>query len=114
MADPLPPSPSPSPSHSHSQPPTPDATATASGAPAPRRTGSDEAIPMLTEIVQVPRYVPEELPRTLEEVDWSGLTERVRLTPMGREVLARWPGEIPRAGLRERIHENFRRHRPRF
>jgi hypothetical protein len=72
MADPLPPSPSPS------QPPMPDATATASAAPAPRTTGSDEAIPMLTEIVQVPRYLPEELPRTLEEVDWSGLTERVR------------------------------------
>jgi hypothetical protein len=48
------------------------------------------------------------------EVDGQGLTERVRLTPMSREVLARWPGEIPRAGLRERIHENFRRHRPRF
>ena len=48
------------------------------------------------------------------EVDGQGLTERVRLTPMGREVLARWPGEIPRAGLRERIRENFRRHRPRF
>jgi hypothetical protein len=48
------------------------------------------------------------------EVDGQGLTERVRLTPMGREVLARWPGEIPRAGLRERIQENFRRHRPRF
>jgi len=48
------------------------------------------------------------------EVDGQGLTERVRLTPMGRTVLTRWPGEIPRAGLRERIHENFRRHRPRF
>jgi hypothetical protein len=48
------------------------------------------------------------------EVDGQGLTERVRLTPLGRQVLGRWPGEIPRAGLRERIHENFRRHRPRF
>ncbi|MEB3323379.1 MAG: hypothetical protein VKI81_11200 [Synechococcaceae cyanobacterium] len=48
------------------------------------------------------------------EVDGQGLTERVRLTPLGRAVLARWPGEIPRAGLRERIRENFRRHRPRF
>jgi uncharacterized membrane-anchored protein YjiN (DUF445 family) len=38
----------------------------------------DEAIPMLTEIVDVPRYVPETLPRTLEEVDWSELAERVR------------------------------------
>jgi hypothetical protein len=48
------------------------------------------------------------------EVDGQGLTERVRLTPMGRELLTIWPGEVPRASLRERIHENFRRHRPRF
>jgi hypothetical protein len=48
------------------------------------------------------------------EVDGQGLTERVRLTPLGRQVLEQWPGEIPRAGLRERIQENFRRHRPRF
>jgi hypothetical protein len=47
------------------------------------------------------------------EVDGQGLTERVRLTPMGRDLLERLPGEIPRAGLRERIQENFRRHRPR-
>jgi hypothetical protein len=48
------------------------------------------------------------------EVDGQGLTERVRLTPMGRSLLASWSGEVPRAGLRERIRENFRRHRPRF
>jgi hypothetical protein len=48
------------------------------------------------------------------EVDGQGLTERVRLTPMGRSLLASWQGEVPRAGLRERIHENLRRHRPRF
>ena len=48
------------------------------------------------------------------EVDGQGLTERVRLTPMGRRLLASWTGEVPRAGLRERIQENFRRHRPRF
>ena len=48
------------------------------------------------------------------EVDGQGLTERVRLTPMGRELLARSPGEIGRASLRERIQENFLRHRPRF
>ncbi|MCS5698851.1 hypothetical protein NZK32_07335 [Cyanobium sp. FGCU-52] len=48
------------------------------------------------------------------EVDGQGLTERVRLTPMGRVLLSRWRGEIPRAGLRDRIHENFLRHRPRF
>jgi hypothetical protein len=48
------------------------------------------------------------------EVDGQGLTERVRLTPMGRGLLGTWPGEVPRAGLRERFLENFRRHRPRF
>jgi hypothetical protein len=48
------------------------------------------------------------------EVDGQGLTERVRLTPMGRALLRTWPGEVPRAGLRERIQANFRRHRPRF
>ena len=48
------------------------------------------------------------------EVDGQGLTERVRLTPLGRQALETWPGEVPRAGLRERIQENFRRHRPRF
>ncbi len=48
------------------------------------------------------------------EVDGQGLTERVRLTPMGRQVLRRWPGEIPRACRRERILEALRRHRPRL
>ena len=48
------------------------------------------------------------------EVDGQGLTERVRLTPLGRQALSQWTGEIPRAGLRERIRENFQRHRPRL
>ena len=49
------------------------------GAKPPARTGGpDEAIPMLTEIVEVPRYVEEELPKTLAEVDWAALGERVR------------------------------------
>ncbi len=48
------------------------------------------------------------------EVDGQGLTERVRLTPMGRQLLRRWPGEIPRASRRERILEALRRHRPRL
>ena len=33
---------------------------------------------MLTEIVQVPRYTDEELPRAFGEVDWAELAERVR------------------------------------
>ena len=48
------------------------------------------------------------------EVDGQGLTERVRLTPLGRQALSHWNGEIPRAGLRDRIRENFLRHRPRL
>lgn len=46
------------------------------------------------------------------EVDGQGLTERVRLTPMGRELLALWPGEIPRAPLAERVQHQLRRSRP--
>ncbi len=46
------------------------------------------------------------------EVDGQGLTERVRLTPMGRQVLRDCPAEIPRAGRRERFLEALRRHRP--
>lgn len=38
----------------------------------------DEAIPMLTEVVQVPRYDTEDLPQTFAEVDWSELSQRVR------------------------------------
>ena len=48
------------------------------------------------------------------EVDGQGLTDRVRLTPMGRQLLAVFPAEIPRAGLAERIHQSLRRHRPRL
>ena len=44
------------------------------------------------------------------EVDGQGLTNRVRLTPLGTAVIKQWPAEIPRAGLRERIEENFIRH----
>jgi hypothetical protein len=77
----------------------PDAAAT--DAPAPGRAGSDEAIPMLTEIVQVPRYVPEDLPRTLEEVDWSGLTERVRENVTER--LARRSEALLDAALRDSL-----------
>ncbi|MFM1987754.1 MAG: hypothetical protein RJA99_711 [Pseudomonadota bacterium] len=39
---------------------------------------ADLPIPMLTEIVEVPRYAPETLPAELEDVDWAELAERVR------------------------------------
>ncbi len=48
------------------------------------------------------------------EVDGQGLTERVRLTPLGRSVISRWPGEIPRSGPRQLIREAVLRHWPRL
>lgn len=48
------------------------------------------------------------------EVDGQGLTERVRLTPMGRELLSTIPGEIPSASTVSRLRHWLRRHRPRF
>ena len=48
------------------------------------------------------------------EVDGQGLTERVRLTPLGRRVLDSWPGEIPRAGILARLGHAVRRYRPRW
>ncbi len=48
------------------------------------------------------------------EVDGQGLTERVRLTPLGRSVISRWSGEIPRGGLRQRLPEAVLRHWPRL
>ena len=48
------------------------------------------------------------------EVDGQGLTERVRLTPMGRDLLNQWPGEIPTAPLVERLQHQLRRSRPRL
>jgi hypothetical protein len=48
------------------------------------------------------------------EVDGQGLTERVRLTPLGREVLSPWNGDIPAAGPLSRVGHWLRRHRPRL
>jgi hypothetical protein len=48
------------------------------------------------------------------EVDGQGLTERVRLTPMGRQLLAGWSQEIPRAGWKEQLRHAISRYRPRL
>ena len=47
-------------------------------------------------------------------VDGQGLTERVRLTPLGRAVLASFAGAIDSAGPVLRLHHWLRRHRPRW
>lgn len=48
------------------------------------------------------------------EVDGQGLTERVRLTPLGRQVLESWPQEIPGAGAWTQLRCWLQRHRPRM
>jgi hypothetical protein len=44
------------------------------------------------------------------EADWIW----VRLTPMGRELLAKWPGEIPTPSGFDRLLHALRRWRPRL
>jgi hypothetical protein len=48
------------------------------------------------------------------EVDGQGLTERVRLTPMGRTTIAPWIESIPPAGPLMRLKHWLRQHRPRL
>ena len=48
------------------------------------------------------------------EVDGQGLTERVRLTPLGREVLSNWDGEISRASVPRRLLHWLDQHWPRL
>jgi hypothetical protein len=48
------------------------------------------------------------------EVDGQGLTNRVRLTPMGRQIISKSKGEIKRGGPRERMRETFLRHQNRL
>lgn len=49
----------------------------AAATPAPAES-PDDAIPVLTEVIEVPRYDASELPRTLADVDWSQLALRVQ------------------------------------
>jgi hypothetical protein len=51
---------------------------------AQRQPSADDPIPMLTEVVQVPRYEPEDLPHSLADVDWSDLAQRVRENALER------------------------------
>ena len=48
------------------------------------------------------------------EVDGQGLTERVRLTPLGRQVLEPWGEAIPPASWLMRLKHWLRRHQPRL
>jgi hypothetical protein len=42
------------------------------------KPAGEEVIPMLTEVVQVARYDADELPKSLADVDWGDLAQRVR------------------------------------
>jgi hypothetical protein len=44
----------------------------------------DDNIPMLTEVVQVPRYSKTELPKAIDDVQFSALSERVEHNVMER------------------------------
>jgi hypothetical protein len=44
----------------------------------------DDNIPMLTEVVQVPRYSKTELPKTIDDVQFSALSDRVEHNVMER------------------------------
>lgn len=46
------------------------------------------------------------------EVDGQGLTDRVRLTPMGRQLLRHQPGEIPSAHPLAQLRNALRRRWP--
>ena len=48
------------------------------------------------------------------EVDGQGLTERVRLTPLGRDTIAHWSEAIPPASAPARLRHWLRRHQPRL
>ena len=48
------------------------------------------------------------------EVDGQGLTERVRLTPLGRQVMSQWEGEISRASVPSRLLHWLVQHWPRL
>lgn len=48
------------------------------------------------------------------EVDGQGLTERVRLTPLGRQVMSQWDGEISRASVPSRLLHWLVQHWPRL
>lgn len=53
-------------------------------APATEDATAADAIPMLTDVVQLPRYSGNELPAQLNEVDWTALALRVRENVMER------------------------------
>ncbi len=44
----------------------------------PGLPGSDDAIPLLTEVVEAPRYRAPDLPAALSDVDWSALSRQVQ------------------------------------
>jgi hypothetical protein len=83
-------------------PPDPAPRRTDDAPPRPAGTRPDEAIPMLTEIVDVPRYAQEDLPKSLGDVDWAELGERIRENVTER--LTRRSQALLDAAMRESLH----------
>ena len=89
------------------------ATALSSGAIAAASEGYC-AVPVQEDAVEAHLIWLIRLGVLRREVDGQGLTERVRLTPMGRALLDTIPGEIPAAGPLTRLRHWLRRHSPRL
>lgn len=47
-------------------------------------TSLDDQVPMLTDVLRLPRYRDDELPAQLDDVNWSELAERIRSNVMER------------------------------
>ena len=61
----------------------------------------DATIPILTQVVELPEYAGEPLPRSLDEVDWSRLATTVRERVL--ESLLNQPGDFIDEPMRERL-----------
>ena len=67
----------------------------------------DDAIPMLTEVVELPQQSAADLPATLEQVDWAALSRQVQDSVLER-LLAR-PDLLLEPGLRSAVDAVVRR-----
>jgi hypothetical protein len=67
----------------------------------------DDNIPMLTEVVQVPRYSKAELPKAIDDIQFAALSERVERNVMER--ILRHSEQILDAQLRDDLSSVIQR-----